>query len=53
VVSGPDADLAALAATLAAEGVETQRIAIDIAAHSRMLDPILAAFDATICAGCA
>ncbi|HSF63138.1 MAG TPA: SDR family NAD(P)-dependent oxidoreductase, partial [Paracoccaceae bacterium] len=46
VVSGPDADLAALARTLAAEGVETQRIAIDIAAHSRLLDPILAAFDA-------
>ncbi|MEH7827777.1 type I polyketide synthase [Gemmobacter denitrificans] len=44
VVSGPDAALARLAADLAAEGVETQRIAIDIAAHSRMLEPILARF---------
>lgn len=44
VVSGPDAALAALAATLAAEGVETTRIAIDIAAHSRMLEPILSRF---------
>ena len=46
VVSGPDAALADLAARLAAEGVETQRIAIDIAAHSRMLEPILARFRA-------
>ncbi|HRK42971.1 MAG TPA: type I polyketide synthase, partial [Gemmobacter sp.] len=44
VVSGPDAALAALAEALAAEEVETQRIAIDIAAHSRMLEPILARF---------
>ncbi|MBE2275282.1 MAG: SDR family NAD(P)-dependent oxidoreductase [Rhodobacteraceae bacterium] len=44
VVSGPDAALKTLAGTLAAEGVETQRIAIDIAAHSRMLEPILKAF---------
>ena len=44
VVSGPDAALAALADRLAADGVETQRIAIDIAAHSRMLEPILARF---------
>ncbi|WP_149141843.1 type I polyketide synthase [Gemmobacter caeruleus] len=44
VVSGPDAALAELAATLAAEEVETQRIAIDIAAHSRMLTPILTRF---------
>ncbi|MBD3765412.1 MAG: KR domain-containing protein, partial [Rhodobacterales bacterium] len=46
VVSGPDAALARLAADLAAEGVETARIAIDIAAHSRMLDPILDRFAA-------
>ncbi len=46
VVSGPDAALADLAARLAAEGVETSRIAIDIAAHSRMLEPILAEFGA-------
>lgn len=46
VVSGPDAALADLAARLAAQGIETQRIAINIAAHSRMLDPILPAFRA-------
>ncbi|TGD65707.1 SDR family NAD(P)-dependent oxidoreductase [Tabrizicola sp. WMC-M-20] len=44
VVSGPDSALADLAAKLVAEGVETQRIAIDIAAHSAMLEPILARF---------
>ena len=44
VVSGPDAALAALAEALSAEGIETQRIAIDIAAHSRMLEPILRRF---------
>lgn len=46
VVSGPDAALDALAAELAAEAVETSRIAIDIAAHSRMLEPILGRFRA-------
>jgi acyl transferase domain-containing protein/thioesterase domain-containing protein len=46
VVSGPDAALADLAARLAALEVETSRIAIDIAAHSRMLGPILDAFRA-------
>ena len=44
VVSGPDTALVALAARLAADGVETQRVAIDIAAHSRMLEPILQPF---------
>lgn len=44
VVSGPDAALKMLAETLAAQDVETQRIAIDIAAHSKMLEPILARF---------
>ncbi len=44
VVSGPDAALAALTEALAAEEVETQRIQIDIAAHSRMLAPILGRF---------
>ncbi len=44
VVSGPDAALKALAEKLGAEGVETQRVAIDIAAHSRMLEPILKPF---------
>ena len=46
VVSGPDAALVALAETLAQVDVETQRVAIDIAAHSRMLEPILARFGA-------
>lgn len=46
VVSGPDDALARLAARLAAEGVETQRIAIDIAAHSHMVEPILERFGA-------
>jgi acyl transferase domain-containing protein len=44
VVSGPDAALKALAEALAGQGVDTQRVAIDIAAHSRMLEPILARF---------
>ena len=43
-VSGPDAALAALQDRLTAAGIEHQRIAIDIAAHSRMLDPILARY---------
>ncbi|WP_309664629.1 SDR family NAD(P)-dependent oxidoreductase [Tabrizicola sp.] len=46
VVSGPDAGLLALADRLRADGIETNRIAIDIAAHSRMLEPILARFRA-------
>ncbi|MCC5986616.1 MAG: SDR family NAD(P)-dependent oxidoreductase [Pararhodobacter sp.] len=46
VVSGPDAALDALAERLRGEEVECQRIAIDIAAHSRMLEPILADFRA-------
>ncbi|MCX7645405.1 MAG: SDR family NAD(P)-dependent oxidoreductase [Rhodobacteraceae bacterium] len=46
VVSGPDAALRALADRLGAEGIETTRIAIDIAAHSRMLEPILGRFRA-------
>ncbi|MFW8595359.1 type I polyketide synthase [Cribrihabitans neustonicus] len=40
-LSGPQEALERLAAELAARGVEHQRIAIDIAAHSRMLDGIL------------
>ncbi|MCL4676453.1 MAG: acyltransferase domain-containing protein, partial [Pararhodobacter sp.] len=46
VISGPDAGLDDLAARLLADGVETQRIAINIAAHSRMLEPILGRFRA-------
>ncbi|WP_333683477.1 type I polyketide synthase [Pontibaca methylaminivorans] len=45
-VSGPDEALEALARRLTAAEVEFQRIAIDIAAHSRMLDPILDEFRA-------
>lgn len=44
VASGPQAALDALAARLGALGLECQRIPIDIAAHSRMLDGILARF---------
>ncbi|MGX0902378.1 acyl transferase domain-containing protein/thioesterase domain-containing protein/acyl carrier protein [Roseovarius sp. MBR-79] len=43
-VSGPQAALEGLDARLRADGIEPQRIAIDIAAHSRMLEPILAPF---------
>ncbi len=46
VVSGSDAGLQSLADRLRADGVETTRIAINIAAHSRMLEPILADFRA-------
>ncbi len=46
VVSGLNGDLAAFQQTLAARGVEATRIAIDIAAHSRMLDGILPRFEA-------
>ncbi|MCX7566456.1 beta-ketoacyl synthase N-terminal-like domain-containing protein [Sulfitobacter sp. F26169L] len=45
-ISGPDAALKALAARLGKDDVESQRIAIDIAAHSRMLEPILAEYRA-------
>lgn len=44
VASGPQAALDALEARLAAIGVDCQRIPIDIAAHSRMLEPILGRF---------
>ncbi|KAA8607601.1 type I polyketide synthase [Salipiger aestuarii] len=44
VASGPVAALGALHARLTADGIDCQRIAIDIAAHSRMLDPILNEF---------
>jgi len=46
VVSGPNAALADLLARLLARGIEAQRIPIDIAAHSRMLGPILEPFGA-------
>lgn len=50
VVSGPDAALQALSERLAAAEVTAQRVAINIAAHSRMLDPILPAFRAKLAA---
>ncbi len=46
VASGPDAALDALQRELAGREIEAQRIRIDIAAHSAMLDPILEEFGA-------
>ncbi|MDQ7776705.1 MAG: SDR family NAD(P)-dependent oxidoreductase [Paracoccus aminovorans] len=46
VVSGPDATLDEFAAKMAAREVECQRIAISIAAHSRLLDGVMAEFRA-------
>jgi len=46
VVSGPDAALDAFAARLRQEDLESQRVRIAIAAHSRLLEPILADFGA-------
>jgi acyl transferase domain-containing protein/thioesterase domain-containing protein len=46
VVSGASEELEALAAKLAASEVEVQRVGIAIAAHSRLLEPILADFGA-------
>ncbi|MCR9125436.1 MAG: SDR family NAD(P)-dependent oxidoreductase [Rhodobacteraceae bacterium] len=45
-VSGPQAALDRLAKVLTARGIDHQRVPIDIAAHSRMLDPILGDFRA-------
>ncbi len=44
VASGPQDALDTLAATLASKDIDCQRIPIDIAAHSRMLEPILTRF---------
>lgn len=44
VASGPDAALADLQQRLLADDIDCQRVAIDIAAHSRMLEPILQGF---------
>ncbi len=46
VATGPDTALDALEKALAMQGVEGQRIPINIAAHSRMLDPVLGRFRA-------
>ncbi|TDE35589.1 type I polyketide synthase [Antarcticimicrobium sediminis] len=45
-VSGPQAALDQLSEELSAREIDYQRVPIDIAAHSRMLDPILAEFRA-------
>ena len=46
VASGPREAIAALEQTLAAREIEARRIHIDVAAHSSMLEPILAPFRA-------
>lgn len=48
VVSGANEPLDAFAATLAVRGVEAQRLHIDVAAHSPLVDPILAEFGAFV-----
>lgn len=45
VVSGRNHDLEAFLAVLRDKGIEASRIPIDIAAHSRMLEPILGRFE--------
>ncbi len=46
VVSGPQEALGQLEALLREREIESQRVQIDIAAHSRMLEPILGRFEA-------
>ena len=46
VASGPPAALDELAARLAAQGIESQRVRINVAAHSRLLDGVLPRFRA-------
>lgn len=46
VVSGPKAELEAYESALAANDIEARRLAIDVAAHSRMLDAVLEDFRA-------
>ncbi len=48
VVSGPVAALDALEQRLRAQEISCQRIHIDVAAHSAMLDPILSEFEACL-----
>ncbi len=45
VASGPVALIDQLAARLKAQGIDSQRVRIDIAAHSRLLDGILGRFE--------
>ncbi|HUU36050.1 MAG TPA: aminotransferase class III-fold pyridoxal phosphate-dependent enzyme, partial [Vicinamibacterales bacterium] len=49
VVSGPPELLAAFAAGLDREGVECRRLHINVAAHSPMVEPILAEFERYVC----
>ncbi len=44
VVSGPVDAIEALSETLSAKGVETRRVHINVAAHSRLVEPILGEF---------
>ncbi|WEK03713.1 MAG: SDR family oxidoreductase [Candidatus Devosia phytovorans] len=46
VVSGPDEALDGFTERLKAQGIDASRITIDVAAHSQMLEPILAPFRA-------
>lgn len=46
VVSGPNEVLASFVAQLEREGIQAKPIPIDVAAHSRMLEPILSDFEA-------
>ncbi len=46
VVSGSDADLEAFRQALVADGIEATRVPINVAAHSRLLQPILGRFEA-------
>ena len=49
VVSGRAEQMEKAAAALAAHGIESRRVHVDVAAHSEVVDPILAEFSA--CAG--
>ena len=48
VASGPVAAIEALRRTLAARGVESSRLRINVAAHSKLLEPILPEFHAFV-----
>ncbi len=49
VASGPNAALDALEERLARDGIEGRRVKIGIAAHSKMLEPILQEFEDFLC----
>jgi acyl transferase domain-containing protein/short-subunit dehydrogenase/acyl carrier protein len=48
VISGPEADVVAFAAELAADGVKTRRLAVSHAFHSALMDPMLEDFRAVV-----